>query len=118
MFFFKMKCLLVSVLVAEVTQPSLGVGYEIGRAVTMKKPILCLYRPSPDKRRCFGTIFFLGGGGLGVECAVKSANVQFMMGPRHVFGISQEFNSFSRGMRHKCFDLHIEVSMCSFNGTK
>ena len=32
------------VVVAEVTQPSLGVGYEIGRAVSIKKPILCLYR--------------------------------------------------------------------------
>ncbi len=39
-----------SVLVAEVTQPSLGVGYEIGRAVAMGKPILCLFRPSADKR--------------------------------------------------------------------
>lgn len=36
--------------VAEVTQPSLGVGYEIGRAVAMNKKILCLFRPSPDKR--------------------------------------------------------------------
>ncbi|ELT93545.1 hypothetical protein CAPTEDRAFT_19199 [Capitella teleta] len=38
-----------NVLVAEVTQPSLGVGYEIGRAVEMKKPILCLFRPSSGK---------------------------------------------------------------------
>ncbi|XP_072032576.1 5-hydroxymethyl-dUMP N-hydrolase-like [Amphiura filiformis] len=36
--------------VAEVTQVSLGVGYEIGRAVAMNKKILCLYRPQPDKR--------------------------------------------------------------------
>ncbi|XP_067938965.1 5-hydroxymethyl-dUMP N-hydrolase-like [Watersipora subatra] len=36
--------------VAEVTQPSLGVGYELGRAVAMNKKILCLYRPQPDKR--------------------------------------------------------------------
>merc|ERR1711962_368577 len=36
-------------IVAEVTQPSLGVGYEIGRAVDMNKPILCLYRPQPGK---------------------------------------------------------------------
>ncbi|KAK4325795.1 hypothetical protein Pmani_003639 [Petrolisthes manimaculis] len=35
--------------VAEVTQPSLGVGYEIGRANAMGKKILCLYRPQPDK---------------------------------------------------------------------
>lgn len=39
-----------TVLVAEVTQPSLGVGYEIGRAVDMNKKILCLYRPQPNKR--------------------------------------------------------------------
>ena len=39
-----------TVLVAEVTQPSLGVGYEIGRAVAMEKNILCLYRPQQDKR--------------------------------------------------------------------
>ena len=36
-------------LVAEVTQPSLGVGYELGRAVAMGKKILCLYRPQPDR---------------------------------------------------------------------
>ena len=37
------------VLVAEVTQPSLGVGYEIGRAEEMGKKILCLYRETPDR---------------------------------------------------------------------
>ena len=37
------------VVVAEVTQPSLGVGYEIGRAEDMGKPILCLYRETPDR---------------------------------------------------------------------
>jgi nucleoside 2-deoxyribosyltransferase len=30
--------------VAEVTVSSLGVGYELGRAVTLGKPVLCLYR--------------------------------------------------------------------------
>ena len=38
------------VLVAEVTTPSLGVGYEIGRAVEWGKAIICLYRPSPDRK--------------------------------------------------------------------
>ena len=38
------------VLVAEVTAPSLGVGYEIGRAVEWKKQIVCLYRPAPDRK--------------------------------------------------------------------
>lgn len=32
--------------VAEVTTPSLGVGYELGRAIEWDKPVLCLYRPS------------------------------------------------------------------------
>lgn len=37
------------VLVAEVTHPSLGVGYEIG-CTEGQKPILCLYRPQTGKR--------------------------------------------------------------------
>ncbi|KAK3554768.1 hypothetical protein QTP70_033463, partial [Hemibagrus guttatus] len=37
------------VVVAEVTQPSLGVGYEIGQATAMKKRILCLFRPSSGR---------------------------------------------------------------------
>jgi len=38
------------IIVAEVTQPSLGVGYEIGRAIDMKKPVLCLFDPSIGNR--------------------------------------------------------------------
>ncbi len=38
------------VIVAEVTAPSLGVGYEIRAAVERKKKVLCLYRPQEDKR--------------------------------------------------------------------
>jgi len=41
------------VMVAEVTHPSLGVGYEIGRAVELGKPVLCLYRPLPRKNLSF-----------------------------------------------------------------
>jgi len=37
------------VVVAEVTTPSLGVGYEIGK-MEGKKPILCLYREQNGKR--------------------------------------------------------------------
>lgn len=33
------------VLIAEVTTVSMGVGYEIGRAVEAGKPVLCLFRP-------------------------------------------------------------------------
>jgi 2'-deoxynucleoside 5'-phosphate N-hydrolase len=32
-------------LVAEVTTPSLGVGYELGKATEWGKPALCLFRP-------------------------------------------------------------------------
>lgn len=35
--------------IAEVTQPSLGVGYEIAKAEKMGKPILCLYRPTLER---------------------------------------------------------------------
>ena len=38
------------VLVAEVTTPSLGVGYEIGRAVEWGKRVVCLHRPTAGKR--------------------------------------------------------------------
>ena len=39
------------VVVAEVTQPSLGVGFEIARAITINKPVLCLFRPSSGQRK-------------------------------------------------------------------
>ena len=35
-------------LVAEVTIPSLGVGYEIGRAVELGKTVLCLFKKNSD----------------------------------------------------------------------
>jgi nucleoside 2-deoxyribosyltransferase len=38
------------VVVAEVTTPSLGVGYEIAKAEDMHKKILCIYRPSNDRK--------------------------------------------------------------------
>ena len=37
------------IVVAEVTTPSLGVGYELGIAETLKKKVLCLYRESPER---------------------------------------------------------------------
>jgi 2'-deoxynucleoside 5'-phosphate N-hydrolase len=36
-------------LVAEVSVPSLGVGYELGQAVALKKPVLCLHRTESDR---------------------------------------------------------------------
>jgi len=35
-------------LVAEVTVPSLGVGYEIRRAIDLQIPVLCLFRPHEE----------------------------------------------------------------------
>jgi len=37
------------VVVAEVTTPSLGVGYELARAQQLGKRILCLFRPSSGR---------------------------------------------------------------------
>ena len=37
-------------IVAEVSTPSLGVGYELGRAESLGKPILCLFREQDDRR--------------------------------------------------------------------
>lgn len=37
-------------LVAEVTTPSLGVGYEIGRAVEWGTPVLCLFRSENGRK--------------------------------------------------------------------
>ena len=38
------------VFIAEVTKPSLGVGYETARAIENGKPVLCMYRPQEGKR--------------------------------------------------------------------
>ena len=38
------------VVIAEVSSPSLGVGYEIALAESLGKPILALYREQPDKK--------------------------------------------------------------------
>ncbi len=37
------------IVVAEVTVPSLGVGFEIAEGIRLGKRILCLYRPEEDK---------------------------------------------------------------------
>ncbi|MDD3245183.1 MAG: nucleoside 2-deoxyribosyltransferase, partial [Candidatus ainarchaeum sp.] len=38
------------VILAEVTQVSLGVGYELGLSESLDKKIICLYRPKEGKR--------------------------------------------------------------------
>lgn len=54
-------------IVAEVTQPSLGVGYEIGRAFEKKKKILCLFRPDSGKH-----LSAMIGGAIGGNVQVKN----------------------------------------------
>jgi nucleoside 2-deoxyribosyltransferase len=50
------------VLVAEITTPSLGVGYEVAKAESLHKPILCFYHSQPDKK----PPYFVGNGYLNV----------------------------------------------------
>jgi 2'-deoxynucleoside 5'-phosphate N-hydrolase len=38
-----------NIVIAEVTAPSLGVGYELGWATALGKPVLCLYRKRSDR---------------------------------------------------------------------
>jgi nucleoside 2-deoxyribosyltransferase len=51
------------VLIAGVTTPSLGVGYEIAKAEEWGKPVLALYRPQKDRRL---SAMVLGGPGTTV----------------------------------------------------
>tara|TARA_B100001750_G_scaffold206261_1_gene183845 strand:+ start:164 stop:574 length:411 start_codon:yes stop_codon:yes gene_type:complete len=37
-------------IIAEVTNPSLGVGYEIAKAIDYKKKVVCIYRKKGNKR--------------------------------------------------------------------
>ena len=52
------------VIVAEVTQKSLGVGYEIGRAEAMDKPILALYRGQKSEL----SAMIAGNGSISLSC--------------------------------------------------
>ena len=52
------------VVVAEVTVPSLGVGYEIGRAEMLGKPVICLFREEPGRRL---SAMISGNPGMAVE---------------------------------------------------
>ena len=56
------------VVVAEVTAPSLGVGYELGWATALKKPVLCLYRTIAGK-----TLSAMIGGSSGIQTAAYSS---------------------------------------------
>ena len=38
------------IIIAEVTNPSLGVGYEIAKAIQYQKKIICIYRKVTDKK--------------------------------------------------------------------
>lgn len=64
------------VVVAEVTTPSLGVGYEIGR-MEDKKPILCLFRAQEGKRL---SAMFAGNDRLKVISYGSLADVEATLG--------------------------------------
>jgi nucleoside 2-deoxyribosyltransferase len=66
------------VIIAEVSNPSLGVGYELGRAVEMKKKILCLYRN--DEKRLSAMV----GGSEGIT-------TKYYSNPEEVLAIIDEF---------------------------
>lgn len=51
-------------LVAEVTVPSLGVGYEIGKATEWGMPVLCLYRPGEGRAL---SAMIAGSGGVALR---------------------------------------------------
>ncbi len=54
--------------VAEVSSPSLGVGYELGLALSLKKPVLCLYRPGPGRH-----LSAMIAGSPGIKTAIYSS---------------------------------------------
>jgi nucleoside 2-deoxyribosyltransferase len=56
------------IVIAEVTVPSLGVGYELGWATSLKKPVLCLYRATTG---C--SLSAMIAGSPGIQTAVYSS---------------------------------------------
>jgi len=54
--------------VAEVTAPSLGVGFELGWATALKKPVLCLHRIMPGR-----TLSAMIAGSPGIQTAAYSS---------------------------------------------
>jgi len=65
--------------IAEVTIPSLGVGYEIGRAIEYRKPVLCLYQDSSDEK-----LSAMIAGSPNVEL-YHYADAEGLSGPLHRF---------------------------------
>ena len=62
--------------IAEVSTPSLGVGYEIGLAQTLGKPILCLYRPGENRRL---SAMIAGNPALRVDCYTYLAEAERLL---------------------------------------
>jgi nucleoside 2-deoxyribosyltransferase len=72
-------------LVAEVTTPSLGVGYEVGRALEWGKPILCLYRRSSGRAL---SAMIAGSGGVKLRVYESTADLDEIV--REFFGTVQK----------------------------
>jgi len=58
------------IVIAEVTNPSLGVGYELGRAIAYNKKILCLYRQQSEKK-----LSAMISGAQEIDC-IKYSNIE------------------------------------------
>jgi nucleoside 2-deoxyribosyltransferase len=71
-------------LVAEVTRPSLGVGYEIGKATEWEKPVLCLYRPDN------------GGKGRSLSAMISGSNAVTVREYQDLAELTEIFEEFLR----------------------
>lgn len=60
------------VVIAEVTVPSLGVGYEIGRAIELGKPILCLFNSNYNNKL---SAMIAGSEGLNMHYYTETASL-------------------------------------------
>lgn len=60
-----------NLVVAEITMPSLGVGYELGWATALKKPVLCLHRIQSGR-----TLSAMIAGSPGIQTAAYSSMIE------------------------------------------
>src|SRR5688572_16219178 len=72
-------------LVAEVTTPSLGVGYEIGKATEWGTPVLCLYRPAN------------GGNARSLSAMISGSNALTVCEYQSPADLKKTFAGFLRG---------------------
>ncbi|MDX1586245.1 MAG: nucleoside 2-deoxyribosyltransferase [Balneolaceae bacterium] len=69
------------IVVAEVSTPSLGVGYEIARALSMNKSVHCLYRKADESN-----VSAMIKGSPNVSCHPYAAHSEALKILRNIFG--------------------------------